>query len=236
MRKIGLLLLSLSLLNYPLYGIEESKANDVESEFIQAGDRAVDQEEQMLEKEKRAQKDEEYKEEGMVAQSVYYTSHPAAYHTFYRNWDYGMKVELNDGSIWSVASKDQWKVNTWYSTDIILIKQNFSFFSPYDYELVNQRCGDRVDVNLLELEILPYDSTFFGQRSWVISIDYFNNIVTLQDGSVWTVSFDDDSTLATWRLGDVVIIGVNDGWDNTIRPNLLINFNTLNDVRANCVN
>lgn len=231
MKKLGLLICASLTLFYGL-SAEEEKCEQA-STFISAGERADPETEQQEEKEPN--QDEQPSEE-LLPMAVYHTSHPGALHTTFKNWNYGEKIELNDGSIWAVSLFDQWKVNAWLASDIILVKLNHSFLSSHRYELVNQSTGDYVDVDLVELEVLPYDASFYGQRAWVVAIDYLANIVTLQDGSVWTVSFSDDSILRTWRVGDVVILGVNDCWDSTLRPNLLINFNTLSHIKANCVN
>jgi hypothetical protein len=165
----------------------------------------------------------------------YYSSHEDAIHTALTGSNYYEKVKLNDGTIWSVASYDWWKVQKWLTTDEILILPNhISYF--YDYLLVNAQTGDYVDVNLTELEVLSWDPSYYGNRHWIVSIDYFSNFVTLEDGSIWDVSFEDDGILRHWYVGDVVTIGINDGWDSAIRLNILVHFNTLNYVRAECLN
>lgn len=168
--------------------------------------------------------------------AYYFTSHEDAIHTALSVSEYREKVKLNDGTIWNVSSYDRWKLIDWLVSDGIFILPNSSFFSIYDYVLVNQRTGDYVDVNLCELEVLSWDPTYYGNRHWVISIDYFGNFVTLEDGSVWDIAYADDSILQRWYVGDVVTIGINDGWDSGVRPNILIHFNTLRYVRADCLN
>lgn len=234
MRKIGFVICSMLLMlqggGYASEPFSESEPLP-ESEFIPAGDRAV------LESSDDVQlPTEEPKEGDLIPMAVYQTSHPGALHTTFKNWDFGTKVELNDGSIWAVSTFERWKINTWSSSDVILVKLNQRFLASHQYELVNQRTGDYVDVDLVELEVLPYDATFYGQRSWIIAVDYLANNVILQDGSLWDISYGDDAAFRTWRVGDVIILGVNDSWDASIRPNLLINFNTLTHARANCLN
>lgn len=168
--------------------------------------------------------------------AYYFTSHEGAIHTAFSVSEFREKIKLNDGTIWSVSFSDRWKLIDWTLSDGIFILPHHSFFSSYDYVLVNQRTGDYVDVNLTELEVLTYDYTYYGNRYWIKDIDYFGNFVTLNDNSIWDISFDDDSILMHWNNGDVVTVGINDGWDSTLRPNILIHFNTLKYVRADCLN
>lgn len=180
-------------------------------------------------------------EEKITHGVYYYTSHVGAIHYPFRVWEFREKIELQDGTIWSVAYSDRWKLVDWLTTDIVLILRNHSIFSIYDYVLVNQRTGDYVDVNLSEMEVLTFDPTFYGQRRWVISVDYIIDYlcyaVTLNDGSVWTVYSDDDSKVCNWYPGQVVVIGINDdSWSSGSNPNILIHFNSLKYARVNCIN
>lgn len=177
-----------------------------------------------------------YSPEKITNGAYYFTSHEGAIHTAYSVSEFREKIKLNDGTIWSVSFSDRWKLIDWLITDGIFILPKHSFFSIYNYVLVNQRTGDYVDVNLCELEVLTYDPTYYGNRKWIIDIDYFGNYITLNDYSVWDITFDDDSIMKYWRIGDVVTIGINDGWDSTLNPNLLIHFDSLNYVRADCLN
>lgn len=175
-------------------------------------------------------------EEKVTHGVYYYTSHSAALFQPIRVWEYKDQIQLSDGSIWSVALGDRWKLADWLISDVIVIIPNHSFFTFYDYLLVNQRTGDRIEVNLSEIEVLAYDASYRGQRHWIISIDYFSNLVTLEDGSVWGISFDDDSILQRWLIGDILIVGINDDWNSGSHPNVLINFNSLKHAHANCLN
>ena len=70
---------------------------------------------------------------------------------------------------------------------------------------------------------------------YITGIDYVNDLVYLNDGSSWGISVFDSSTSAKWFLNDTVILGVNND-PLSIRPNILINVNMLNYVRATCLN
>ena len=63
---------------------------------------------------------------------------------------------------------------------------------------------------------------------WIVAIDYYRNIVFLEDGSVWNMSSLDAGVIDQWVINDVVMIGVNTGWLSSYNPNILINVNMLN--------
>lgn len=226
-----------------------------EKQLLQAGPRALSDEEHIALKKQRAaldgeectldkqeatgQSQESQDQEHPVREEkishgayYYYSSHPFAWHVPYLMINDREKVELNDGTIWSVNFWDRWKLKDWLTSDIIFILPNSKLF--WDYTLVNQRTGDYVDVNLSELEIFPYDATFSGNRLWIVDIDDLNDVIYLSDGSRWEVSVFDDALIHNWQLGQVVIVGINNGYNSALFPNILINFSKLNYVHAEC--
>lgn len=174
-----------------------------------------------------ASEDEEKITNGMI----YFTSHPGAFHNPLIVFNGGELVEIEDGSRWYVAPEDRYKTLNWYTSDAVVITPNYSWFSLYDYQMINQNTGATIRVNL---NIGPFHNGIFTH--WVIGFDDILGLVYLEDGSVWNVSPYDDNITKLWLHEDRVIIGVNTGWDSDIRPNILINVRKLNYIRANCLN
>ncbi|CDZ81224.1 hypothetical protein BN1013_01755 [Candidatus Rubidus massiliensis] len=199
-----------------------------------AGTYAIQENDLATVNEKREKITDESDEE-VKAMPFYQTTHQRAFHTAYKFIDYFSKIELDDGSIWYVSSSDQWKIRSWYSTDLILLLPNHGIFKSFEYQLVNQRTGDYVEVNLAEMEVLSYDPSFFGLRRWITSIDYYSNTLTLNDGSFWSISFSDDTIFSYFNVGDVVFIGMNDNWDQSSNPNILVHFRTAQYVRGSAI-
>lgn len=161
--------------------------------------------------------------ETVSSNGYYYTSHNGAYHSPVGISIYGGSIELEDGSIWNAYPGDIYKVQNWLPTDIVVITPNHSWFSSYSYKLTNQNTGEGVAANLTLGPI--YDSLY---THWIIAIDYYYNNVYLEDGSVWTMSAFDSGVVGQWMVNDTVIIGINNGWLSSSRPNILINVNMLN--------
>jgi len=162
----------------------------------------------------------------MAAKSIYYALHPATYQHSASISFFGDMVELMDGSVWDIAYSDTYKTAGWFLTDLIVITPNHSWFSSYGFRLTNQSTGESVAANLSLGPIAPnYYSVY---THWIVAIDYIYNIVYLEDGTSWHMSAFDDSIVNQWVAGDVVIVGVNDGWLSSSKPNVLINVAMLN--------
>ena len=144
-----------------------------------------------------------------------------AIHTVYFSGP--LSLELEDGSIWSIASSDRYLTEEWLSTDMVLIRPN-TFFSVYDYQLWNVNLGIKVRANL---NIGPFIGGFY--TNYIIDIDYHYGKVYMLDGTVWNVSFFDKEILACWIIGDPIIFGVR---DSILNPYILINANTDSYIRA----
>lgn len=161
---------------------------------------------------------------------TYYTSHNGAFHNPYFVSIFGDQVELEDGSIWTVAGGDTYKTLNWYTSDLIVITPNHEWFSSYMFRMHNQNTNISVKCNLLLGPI--YNGLF---THWIIAINYYTQEIWLEDGSIWQVTGLDSSTFSKWLANDTMIIGVNDGFLSSSKPNILINVNTLTYVRANCI-
>lgn len=164
------------------------------------------------------------------AASYYYTSHPGALHYPISITVFGDNITLEDGSVWSVKGADAPVVLSWLSSDNLVLSPNGSFFSLYDYCLTNQNTAESVRVNLLLRPI--YNSAF---THWVVAVDDYDDMVYLEDGSVWSISAFDGNVIRKWLVNDTVIIGINDGWLSSTRPNILINVETMTYAKANCI-
>ena len=161
-----------------------------------------------------------------LAKGVFITTHPGAYQHPVAISQFGDSVELMDGSIWSISSRDAYKTLNWYPADLIVITPNHSWFSTHDFKLTNQTTGVSVAA---EMYLGPIDPAYNSPYThWIVGIDYYYNDVYLEDGSVWNMSAFDRSTIDQWYIGDIVMIGVNDGWMSSSNPNILINVNLLN--------
>lgn len=156
-----------------------------------------------------------------AAKSVYSHSHPAAYQHPVSISFSGQRVELMDGSLWQIAPSDAFIVVNWFATDLVVITPNHAWFSGYTFCLTNQRSGESVSANL---NLGPIDPAYGSLYThWIVAIDDYYNRVYLEDGSIWSMSAFDSQIVSQWIVGDVVIIGVNDGWLSSSNPNVLIN-------------
>jgi hypothetical protein len=191
-------------------------------------------EEQDLEEQESDGSDEPVEEERMENghSPIYFSSsHAAAYQHTKAISATGETVELHDGSIWTVASRDAHLVADWKNGQTIVIVQNrdwFDWFSKCDFKLVNQFTGDYARAKISLGPLLNNKHTH-----WVVDIQ--GSLVVLEDGTTWSIYSADAEILSSWLRDDVVIIGINDGWFRSFNPNLLINPATGTYVRGFCV-
>lgn len=192
---------------------------------IEVGSRPNENPEKLAIKVMNAEKDEE-----RIESAAYYynSTHPGAYHQAIGVSHFGETIELEDGSIWSVAIGNRFVAMSWLMTDRITISPNTSWFGT-DFILFNETTGESVEADL------RYGPVLGGLYTYQItSIDYIGGIVYLQDSS-WAISFSDEDKVYKWLPGDTVIIGHNTGWNASIRPNILINVNVNDYACANCI-
>lgn len=159
---------------------------------------------------------------------ISYAVHPASYQIasfFYSAETHSIMTELTDGSQWFVNGSEFNAIHDWAVTDPVIITQNHAWISPFAFRLTNQRTGESLGISIYLGPIEP----IYGSRltHWITAIDDYNNIVYLEDGSIWYMSAFDKGTFTQWVPGDIVIIGVNDGWLFAYNPNMLINVATL---------
>lgn len=210
------------LLSMSLYG------TDLDNEArIPAGERAVSTEMRLADRqESNALAEVDQEQEAALAAAKRLkcpavTTHQGAYQTLKSATVYG-DLELSDGSIWKVSSKDTFKILSWLNTDLLVITQNRNIFSSYSYKIVNQMTGAEVRVNMFLGPI--YNSPL---TRWIVAVDYTHRQIFLDDNSVWKMSWIEGGIIKRWMPNDTVIIGVNGGLCSKKNPNILINVNTL---------
>lgn len=237
--KFASCLIGTALLMNPIF------SEHIQAENIQlAGSKKLDAEQHTSIKHERvAQANEESERGELVTNGMYLTTHPMASHGIYKASPLFDKVELNDGSIWQVWFTSDWSVvSRWmYFNDQVIVCPA-SIFDATDYLLISQRTGEVVGVNLVEMEMIVGDPYFMGQRLWITHMNYVYDVICscyyyeiyLNDGSLWEVSSRDSYLCSLMVPGDVVIIGV----DETLGSptyNILVHFNSLEYVHADCV-
>lgn len=158
--------------------------------------------------------------------NIEYSSHMGAFHHPVLVGEY---VQLEDGSRWLVSYNDHFVTYNWRSDDTIKIVPNTSWFSSYTYRLENMNSGESVRVNLYDKPTYQGDCTY-----WITFIDYYNQQLSLSDGTVWSLSGFDYFLFTKWHPYDTVILGHNKKYSSM--PNILINCNTLTYVEAKCLN
>ncbi len=139
---------------------------------------------------------------------------------------YGDVVEIEDGSQWKISANDAYKVLYWHSGDPVKIIPNTSYFSHFNYYVVNQITGDYARANLFlgPIALGPY-------THWIVAMDRTNRQLFLENGTSWYVSSSDDYIFGDWEINDTVIIGANPTWF-TYYDSILINVNMNNFARS----
>jgi hypothetical protein len=135
-------------------------------------------------------------------------------------------LQIEDGSMWQIDPYDAYKIRNWFANDPLIVTQNRSWFSTYQYRIINQNTGYSIDVNLIEGPVLN------GEYSrQIAALDTFRGEIVLTDNTRWTISRRDAYLLPTWERGDYIITGINSGWDSDYNC-ILIDVATNNFVRA----
>lgn len=221
-----------------MWGAAAGADEESDKERIQVGTRACSHSEWVETQEERAKQEEESKGEdnkGLLSKKtspsagVNYISHPGAFYSPIYVSALGDKVELNDGSIWSVSSSDTFKTFNWLTSDLVILTPNHEWFSSYMFKMTNQNTGVSIKCNLTLGPI--YNGLY---THWITAINYYTQEIALEDGSIWKVTGFDSSVFSKWLVNDTIIIGVNDGFLSSSKPNILINVNTLTYVRSDC--
>jgi hypothetical protein len=167
--------------------------------------------------------------QGAFKASSYATSHMGTFYNPVFVSFLGDQLQLHDGSIWSIYYNDAYKTLNWITSDLLVITPNHEMFSSYLFKITNQQTGVTVKCNM---QLGPIYNGLYTY--WIYSINYFTQELILNDGSVWDISSFDSSIFDKWIVGDTIMMGINDGFLSSFNPNILINVNMLNWVRARC--
>lgn len=123
-------------------------------------------------------------------------------------------LQMADGSIWRVKSRDKSKIMNWTTSDILVITQGFwSYFDAteaYPFSIRNEANGDTVAA---AVGLGP----FADRAPMVFLIESDNQHIHLTDLSKWKISFYDEGVvkgtdykaLRKWLPGDQIVLGVN---------------------------
>lgn len=121
---------------------------------------------------------------------------------------FGDIIEIEDGSQFRISPFDAPKVAGFRAQDPILITQNHSWFSTYEYRIINQSTGSVLEAYL---SVGPTVGGLYTR--YIVSIDSYRGEIFLSDSTRWLVSSLDMDRFYGWCVGDSVIIGYNSGWD-----------------------
>jgi len=133
----------------------------------------------------------------------------------------GNTISTHDETVWLISSRDARKASRWVAETPITITPNLSWFSSYDYRLVNQITRGSVEANLSQGPLMKY--ALFIRR-----IDPYYGYIELEDNSQWKV--DTGSRLYTWKIGQAILLGENTSWFG--RDYILVNINENNYMTA----
>ncbi len=138
-------------------------------------------------------------------------------------------VELEDGSIWLLDPNEKSLLLRWTQEEPLAIIENHSWFSSYNFLLVNLVTNEAVGVTPSFGPILKGDYTH-----WITGIDPNNGYVLLEDNTNWQINRSDLPKLKKWLQEDTVIIGTNYSWSG--EDYILINVNlNYQCIRANAI-
>lgn len=155
--------------------------------------------------------------------AYYATSHRAAYHKPINISKDGAFIEMEDKSLWKVHGWDESKVKKWQPHHTFVIAPNKNIFTKgsYPFKLINLDNGDVVKAKM-ELTPVFNDPNIDIYVHWIEEIDYRNGYIRLEDGSLWSIAWNDRDMMRYFDAYNIVIVGTNDGWFRGSNPNILI--------------
>lgn len=127
-------------------------------------------------------------------------------------------IQLADGSEWKISPENSYLVAQWRAGDQIFITQSDCGSCSFHYRLVNATRDVVVYANRLSKPL-----SYLTTAKTITAIDPHQERIFLSDGTYWEVTWVDDITIKSWHLGDLVMIGVNGGYNRGSYPILLIN-------------
>lgn len=130
--------------------------------------------------------------------------------------DTGDVVQLHDASKWQIERSGRQKVLYWVQSDDIFIKPCVACFSSNRYVLHNRTTNQAVEAQLINPP-LPMGAYTFR----IVNIQPYERLVLLSDNTVWQVG--PDSNFSQWKIGQRLLVGVNNKWRTASYPHILIN-------------
>lgn len=173
--------------------------------------------------------EEEVRAHKLPFQGYVTSSHPGAYHQLFNVSLPGGIIKLEDGSEWGAAPYYWEALKEWRLGDTVLLTPYRPwFFHYYEFTLVNERTGDEALVNWCKppQRESGYTRTITRRNAYTLTLD---------DGTRWRVKGGDREVMRSWKRGDIVIIGTNNGWLSWSNPNILVNMRDSSYVRGACM-
>jgi hypothetical protein len=131
--------------------------------------------------------------------------------------DTGDIVQLHDASKWQIARSGCQKVLYWVQSDDIFIKPCVACFSFNKYVLHNRTINQAVEATLINPP-LPMGAYTFR----IVNVEPYQRLVLLSDNTVWQVN-PKDMNFSQWKVGQRLLVGVNNRWRTEPYPHILIN-------------
>jgi len=155
---------------------------------------------------------------------IYY---PASSHWVTSVSAFGDSLVIEDESTWKLDPWNGRVALNWASNAPITITQNRSWFSSYDYYIVNQDTGEYIGANLY---LGPaYESPY---TVYIDEVNGFDGSIALSNNMRLQVCPGDYWACADWKKDHTVVLGVNGGWQSGKYNLILINVNQNAFVRA----
>lgn len=142
--------------------------------------------------------------------------HANGYYHLFAFSDTGEVIQMHDASKWQIERSGRQQVLYWVQSDEIFIKPCISWFSFNKYVLHNRTTNQAVEATLINPPIPMGANTFR-----IVNIQPYDRLVLLSDNTVWQVG--SDYHFSNWKIGQRLIVGVNNHWRTATHPHILIN-------------
>ncbi len=133
----------------------------------------------------------------------------------------GETLITTDETVWQIAPFSTQIILGWPENSTIIISPS-NWYSKYDYYLTNATTQEIVNAKLSQGPFLQY-------AIFITQLNQYNKSVTLSNGMGFQMA--NDRSFASWKVGQAVLLGVNNGWFGG--SNMIININENNYATAN---
>jgi hypothetical protein len=133
----------------------------------------------------------------------------------------GETVITTDETVWQISHSSAKIARNWPENAIVTITPCKNWFAKYDYYLTNNTTNECVNAKLSQGPFLQY-------AIFITQLNHYNNSVTLSNGMCFHVT--SGRNFATWKVGQAVLLGVNNSWFGA--ANMIININENNFAPA----